>query len=38
MITLVFFRKSQRDIEIEVDNLYNSPADYTVCVRNIPVI
>lgn len=36
MIVLLFFRASQRKIDIEIDAKVCSPSDYTVCVKNIP--
>lgn len=37
MVVLMFFRVSQRQLEVDVDISYISPSDYTVMVRNIPV-
>jgi hypothetical protein len=37
MVVLLFFRASQRAIDMEIDVHNISPADYTVCVKNIPV-
>ncbi len=36
MVLLIFFRKSQRELEIDIDFQVNSPADYTILVKNIP--
>lgn len=37
MITLLFFRASQRKIDVNIDISICSPADYTIIVKNIPV-
>ena len=36
MIILLFFRKSQRDLNDQVDAVVNSPSDYSILVKNIP--
>lgn len=36
MIILLFFRKSQRDLNDLVDSETNSPSDYSILVKNIP--
>ena len=36
MIVLVYFRKSQKALDAEIDESLLTPADYTVCVKNIP--
>jgi hypothetical protein len=37
MVTLLFFRKAQRQIDIAIDESQLTPADYTICVKNIPI-
>ncbi|KAL4476129.1 hypothetical protein ABPG74_009862 [Tetrahymena malaccensis] len=36
IVLCIFFRRSQRQIEVEVDLKYNTPADYTVWVKHVP--
>lgn len=36
MMVLVYFRKDQRNIDTKVDEELITPADYTLCVKNIP--
>ncbi|CAD8048026.1 unnamed protein product [Paramecium sonneborni] len=36
MGVLLYFRKSQRQIDTNIDEELLTPADYTVCVKNIP--
>lgn len=36
IILLILFRRSQRKINAEIDEKQNSPADYTIMVKNIP--
>lgn len=36
ILLLLWFRRSQRKINAEIDEKQNSPADYTIIVRNIP--
>ncbi|CAD8136214.1 unnamed protein product [Paramecium pentaurelia] len=37
MGVLLYFRKSQRQIDTDIDEELLTPADYTVCVKNIPI-
>ncbi|CAK64341.1 unnamed protein product (macronuclear) [Paramecium tetraurelia] len=37
MLVLIYFRKSQRQIDTTIDEELLTPADYTVCVKNIPL-
>ncbi|CAD8055184.1 unnamed protein product [Paramecium primaurelia] len=36
MFVLIYFRKSQRQIDTTIDEEQLTPADYTICVKNIP--
>jgi len=36
IVILLLFRRSQRRINAEIDELQNSPSDYTIMVRGIP--
>ncbi|CAD8069040.1 unnamed protein product [Paramecium sonneborni] len=36
MFLLIYFRKSQRQIDTTIDEEQLTPADYTICVKNIP--
>ncbi len=36
MLVLLYFRKSQRQIDSDIDEELLTPADYTICVKNIP--
>lgn len=36
MFVLLYFRKSQRQIDATIDEEQLTPADYTICVKNIP--
>lgn len=36
MVVLVLFRRSQRRLDIQIDESQITPSDFTVCVKNIP--
>jgi hypothetical protein len=36
MIILLIFRKNQKKLDSEIDEKYQTPADFTIIVKNIP--
>lgn len=36
MLILVFFRKNQKVLDSQIDEKYQTPADFTIIVKNIP--
>ncbi|KAL4485796.1 hypothetical protein ABPG72_012336 [Tetrahymena utriculariae] len=37
MVILMFFRRNQRQIDMEIDASLSTPQDYTIMVKNIPI-
>ena len=38
MAIMIKFRRAQKQLEVDIDKSYVSPGDYTILVKNIPVV